>query len=149
VVIDATGRVAFMNAAAQVLTGWEPAAAQGKDVEAVVPLVTSGIGRLPMTIWCATSEGLTCAWRIRITCWRFHVLTPDGSTPLLRRAFIQSAGNISENVLVLSGQSRDWQRQTWEQRPAALDLRLWAKQVCAHSRGCALRAGYSSDCSGA
>jgi two-component sensor histidine kinase len=42
VVTDAAGRIAFMNAAAQALTGWEPAAAQGQVVADVVRLVASG-----------------------------------------------------------------------------------------------------------
>src|SRR6266511_2087706 len=47
VVTDATGGVTFMNAAAQALTGWEPAAAQGRAVEDVVRVVTSGDTRPP------------------------------------------------------------------------------------------------------
>lgn len=48
VVTDATGRVTFMNAAAQALTGWEPAAAQGRAVEDVVRVVISrGTGPPP------------------------------------------------------------------------------------------------------
>jgi two-component system, sensor histidine kinase PdtaS len=42
VVTDAAGGVTFLNNAAQALTGWEPAAAQGKAVGAVVRLVANG-----------------------------------------------------------------------------------------------------------
>ena len=47
VVTDNAGGVIFMNAAAQVITGWEPAAAQGRAVEDVVPLVASRDTRPP------------------------------------------------------------------------------------------------------
>jgi two-component sensor histidine kinase len=46
-VTDAAGRVAFMNASAQSFTGWELAAARGKAVEEVVPLVGRGDTRPP------------------------------------------------------------------------------------------------------
>ena len=42
VVTDAAGRVTFINAAAQALIGWEPAAAQGQAVAEVIRLVASG-----------------------------------------------------------------------------------------------------------
>ena len=47
VVTDTAGGVTFMNAAAQVITGWEPAAAQGRAVEDVVRLVASRDTRPP------------------------------------------------------------------------------------------------------
>jgi PAS domain S-box-containing protein len=110
VVTDVAGRVTFMNAAAQALTGWEPAAAQGRAVEEVVRLVTSGDIR-PLPI-----GAVGVAWQTDQSCdlaghylWRANdgtTLPIDGRATPLR----DGASNLLGAVWAFRDATADQQR---------------------------------------
>jgi PAS domain S-box-containing protein len=94
VITDTAGGVTFMNAAAQAITGWEPAAAQGRAVEDVVRLAagrdTQPPSRGAVAVAWQTDQSVDLAGHYL---WRAHdgtVLPIGGRATALR----DGAGNL-------------------------------------------------------